>query len=80
MPNTTKNVLVNAALTEAQLAERWNISKKTLQAWRLKGGCGPEFVRIGAAIRYLLSAVSEYETNNTHSSTSSGAIGTQRGN
>ncbi|GEM_PF-3594754 len=79
MPNTTKNVLVNAALTEAQLAERWNISKKTLQAWRLKGG-GPEFVRIGAAIRYLVSAVSEYEITNTHSSTSSGAIGTQRGN
>lgn len=78
MPNTTKNVLVSTVLTEAQLAERWYISKKTLQAWRLKGG-GPEFVRIGSAIRYLLSAVSEYETNNTHSSTSSGAAKTKRG-
>ncbi|MDI1277297.1 helix-turn-helix domain-containing protein [Methylobacter sp.] len=72
MPNTTKSVLSSSALTEAQLAERWNISRKTLQAWRLKGG-GPEYVKIGSAIRYMMRAVNQYESVNTHDSTSSSA-------
>jgi predicted DNA-binding transcriptional regulator AlpA len=62
--NTTK------ALTETQLAERWAISRKTLQAWRLRGD-GPRFVRIGTAIRYMLSDITAYEAANTHNSTAS---------
>lgn len=64
LSNTTK------ALTETQLAERWAISRKTLQAWRLRGD-GPRFVRIGTAIRYMLSDITAYEAANTHNSTAS---------
>lgn len=58
------------ALTEAQLAQRWAIARKTLQAWRLRGG-GPKFVRIGTAIRYMMADVLEYESANKCDSTSS---------
>lgn len=64
LSNTTK------ALTETQLAERWAISRKTLQAWRLRGD-GPRFMRIGTAIRYMLSDITAYEAANTHNSTAS---------
>ncbi|MCP5246083.1 MAG: helix-turn-helix domain-containing protein [Burkholderiales bacterium] len=70
MTDTSKDDLFICALTEAQLAERWSISRKTLQAWRLRGG-GPRFVRIGSAIRYMLSDITAYEAANTHSSTTS---------
>ena len=73
MQNPTKAFLLTTpALTETQLAERWAISRKTLQAWRLRGG-GPRFVRIGTAIRYMLSDITAYESVNTHDSTSSSA-------
>lgn len=61
---------ISAALTETQLAERWAISRKTLQAWRLRGD-GPRFMRIGTAIRYMLSDITAYEAANTHNSTAS---------
>lgn len=70
-PHTTSSLAAaSAALTESQLAMRWSISRKTLQAWRLRGG-GPRFLRIGTAIRYMLSDVTAYESINTHDSTSS---------
>ena len=43
-------------LTEAQLAERWQISVRTLQAARVKGS-GVPFVRIGRSVRYRLEDV-----------------------
>ncbi len=44
--------LPNAALlNEHELAARLNLSVRTLQAWRVKGG-GPVFLRLGRAIRY----------------------------
>lgn len=38
-------------LTEIQAAEFLNLSTRTLQAWRIKGG-GPCFLKLGRAIRY----------------------------
>lgn len=38
-------------LTEIQAAELLNLSTRTLQAWRIKGG-GPRFLKLGRAIRY----------------------------
>lgn len=40
-----------ALLTEGEAAALLAVSKRTLQAWRLKGG-GPVFVRCGRAVRY----------------------------
>ena len=55
------------AFTEAQVAERYELSQKTLQAWRIKGG-GPAFIKMGKAVRYL---VTDFETENKCASTSS---------
>ena len=38
-------------LTETEVAERLNVSIRTLQGWRLRGG-GPLYVKIGARVRY----------------------------
>lgn len=36
---------------EVQEAARLNISRRTLQTWRLRGG-GPPFIKVGSAVRY----------------------------
>ncbi len=59
----------STALTETQLASRWNINPKTLQAWRLLGK-GPSYTKIGKAIRYLPEVVNANEQQNTETSTS----------
>lgn len=41
-------------LTEIQAAELLNLSTRTLQAWRIKGG-GPRFLKLGRAIRYRIA-------------------------
>ena len=47
-------------LTETQLAERWQISIKTLQANRWKGiGCS--HIKVGRLVRYRLVDVLAYE-------------------
>lgn len=58
-----------SALTEAQLAARWVITPKTLQAWRLRG-VGPAYIKVGHAVRYLPEVIAAYEAANTHKSTS----------
>lgn len=57
------------ALTEGELATRWAISPKTLQAWRLRG-VGPAHTKIGNAVRYMPDAIAAYEAENTRRSTS----------
>lgn len=56
-------------LTEKQLAERWNISVRTLQAARVKG-LGVPFVRIGRSVRYRLEDVLSYERDRLRTDTS----------
>ena len=47
-------------LNEKQLAERWGVSVRTLQAARIKGSGAP-FIRIGRSVRYRLEDVLAYE-------------------
>jgi hypothetical protein len=56
-------------LNEKQLADRWGISVRTLQAVRVKGG-GVPFIRIGRAVRYRLEDVLAYEQAQLRISTS----------
>jgi hypothetical protein len=56
-------------LTEKQLAERWQVSVRTLQAVRVKGS-GVPFVRIGRAVRYSMDDVLAYEEAQRRTSTS----------
>lgn len=59
-----------ALLTEVQAAEVLNVSIRTLQAWRLRGG-GPRFVRLsGRAVRYRNSDLASYIEAHTVVSTS----------
>jgi len=37
--------------TEKEEAERLNLSVRTLQSWRYKGG-GPPYLRLGSVVRY----------------------------
>jgi hypothetical protein len=54
--------------TEDQLAERWGVSKRTLQGHRyrdkgraLEAMSGPPWVSIGGAVRYRLCDITAYE-------------------
>ena len=47
-------------LTEASLAERWLMSRRTLQRWR-SGGIGPRFLKLYGSIRYPLEDVHAFE-------------------
>lgn len=47
-------------LTEAELAERWKISAKTLRKMRREGRA-PRWFRAGFLIRYSMDAILEHE-------------------
>ena len=68
-PQKSTKKTPNQAFTEAQVAERYELSQKTLQSWRIKGG-GPVFVKMGKAVRYLASDLEAFEIANKYASTS----------
>jgi predicted site-specific integrase-resolvase len=51
-------------LTDEQLAERWQCSRKTIQRWRSEG-VGPKFLKINNRVRYKLTDVETFEEHNT---------------
>lgn len=64
----------SALLTEVQVGEVLNISIRTLQAWRLRGG-GPRFAKLGSAVRYRNDALAAFIDECTISSTSDPGAG-----
>lgn len=50
-------------LTEVDLARRWRMSERTLQAWRWKK-VGPPHVRVVGKVLYRLADVIEFELAN----------------
>lgn len=50
-------------LTEQQAAKRLNISVRTLQAWRVRGG-GPVYIKMGRSVRYRLNDLMEWVDTN----------------
>ncbi len=57
-----------AVLTAKELAKRWSISEKTLEAWR-GSGKGPKFLKVGDGerprVRYEIEDIVEYERTHT---------------
>lgn len=52
-------------LTEAELADRWDITPRTLQMWR-RAKKGPAFIRLGErSILYRLDDIEAYERAHT---------------
>jgi excisionase family DNA binding protein len=65
MSNSGTQVL----LTEEEAAKRLAISKRTLQAWRSRGG-GPRFIKLNSAVRYSETALNDYIAAGMRSNTS----------
>lgn len=57
-------------LTSQELARRWNVSLKKLEADRWRGTSPIPFLRIGTAVRYRLSDVLAFEETSLVRSTS----------
>ncbi|RXZ64253.1 helix-turn-helix domain-containing protein [Pelagerythrobacter rhizovicinus] len=56
-------------LTEAQTAERLNMSAKYLQKCRYAGG-GPKFAKFGSAVRYSIADIEAFERSSLRDNTS----------
>src|SRR5690606_1104448 len=53
---------------QLQLAERWGLSPKTLERWRVIG-TGPKYIRLPGKVIYRLSDIEAYENECLVSST-----------
>ena len=56
-------------LNQIDLADRWNISHRTLERWRWTGE-GPCFVKLGGRVVYRLEDIEAFECEQVRSSTS----------
>jgi predicted site-specific integrase-resolvase len=54
--------------TEIELAQRWAISPKTLQRWRLEGR-GPRYLKLSKRVSYQITEVMAFEKEVLHTST-----------
>lgn len=59
-------------LNQIELADRWNISERTLERWRWTGE-GPAYLKIGGRVVYRLEDIEHYEAKNLRASTSTAA-------
>ena len=64
VPGTTQESCIEVLLTESQLAARWQITIKKLQADRWKG-VGVPYVKIGRLVRYSPVEVDAYEARHS---------------
>lgn len=55
-------------LNQSQLAERWNVSPRTLERWRWLGQ-GPVYLKLGGRVSYRLDDIEEYEAKRLHANT-----------
>jgi hypothetical protein len=59
-------------LTQAQLARRWALSPRTLEAWRWQR-LGPPYIKVGKRIVYRLPDIEAYEAAHRHEGGEGGA-------
>jgi hypothetical protein len=55
-------------LKQADLAQRWNVSHRSLERWRWTGQ-GPRFLKIGGRVVYRLCDIEAYEAQQLRTST-----------
>ncbi|MBT3789071.1 MAG: helix-turn-helix domain-containing protein [Alphaproteobacteria bacterium] len=64
--------MITKHLHQVHLAERWNLSPRTLERWRWEK-IGPRYLKLGGRVVYRLKDVEAYEAKqvrNTEGSTS----------
>lgn len=61
-------------LNQINLADRWNISHRTLERWRWTGE-GPHFIKLGGRVVYRLEDVEAFEAEQLRASTPRRQIG-----
>jgi excisionase family DNA binding protein len=59
-PVITEVNQVNFLLTVEQAADYLTLAKSTLDIWRISGGHGLPFVKLGRSVRYKKSDLDEY--------------------
>lgn len=55
-------------LNQIDLANRWNVSHRTLERWRWTGE-GPQYIKLGGRVVYRLEDVEAFEANQVRRST-----------
>jgi hypothetical protein len=60
---------LNPLLDESAVAAMIQVEKKTLQAWRCRGG-GPPFIRVGRLVRYRPEHLQAWLESRVHENTS----------
>jgi predicted site-specific integrase-resolvase len=55
-------------LNQNQLAERWDVSPRTLERWRWLGQ-GPVFLKLGGRVTYRLDDIEKFEVERLHANT-----------
>lgn len=58
--HTSSSTEQRRRLRQSELADRWNMSERTLEAWRSKG-TGPRYLKIGGRVSYRLEDIEEFE-------------------
>ena len=67
--NQVAEVSKSTLLSEKEVAARWSISIKTLQAWRAQPNKGPLFIKLGRAVRYRYAEIVSFEERQMKGST-----------
>jgi hypothetical protein len=62
--------MITKHLNQRELAERWNVSQRTLERWRWVGD-GPQFLKLGGRVVYRVEDVERYEAEQLRSHTGS---------
>jgi predicted DNA-binding transcriptional regulator AlpA len=55
-------------LSTRELAERWNISRRTLDRWRWAGE-GPRFLKLGGRVVYRIADIEAFQEAHVHTRT-----------
>jgi len=51
-------------LTQKQLAQRWALSERTLERWRITAA-GPTYIKLGYLVRYRMADIEAFEQAGT---------------
>jgi len=60
-------------LNQINLADRWNISHRTLERWRWTGE-GPHYIKLGGRVVYRIGDVEAFEAEQLRNRTSSRSV------